>query len=288
MNNKFFQARRKEFITFGKFHATDYFYSCSSVFRSSMAQLNIVRASAGAGKTFRLTLEYLSHLYDNTDDFIHILAVTFTNKATEEMKSRIISVLHTLATGRSSEYLDPLLKITGRSEKEIRMKSDIILKKMLHHYSRFSVSTIDSFFQSVIRSFTREIGIQGGYRIEMDDDLVLQKAIDDLFTRIEHDKALCSWLTEFTENRIEESKSWNLKREILKLGSEIFKERYKQFSDNISKKLHNKDFLSHYRHEIFSISRSFESILNGYGKQAMESIGQNGLLVDDFYQKSRG
>jgi len=83
-----------------------------------MAQLNIVRASAGSGKTFRLTLEYLSHLYNNTDDFSHILAVTFTNKATEEMKSRIIRVLHELAMGRLSNYLQPLLTITGRSEKD--------------------------------------------------------------------------------------------------------------------------------------------------------------------------
>lgn len=253
-----------------------------------MAKLNIVRASAGSGKTFRLTLEYLSHLYENTDDFIHILAVTFTNKATEEMKSRIIGVLHRLATGKSGDYLGPLLKITGRTEKEIRLKSDIILKKILHNYSRFSVSTIDSFFQYIIRSFTREIGIQGGYRIEMDDNLILQKAIDDLFIRIEQETELRSWLTEFTENRIEESKSWNLKKEILRLGSEIFKERYRQFSDVIGKKLHNKDFLSEYRQELSRIKHSFESVMNRYGKQGVESIMQNGLSADDFYQKARG
>jgi ATP-dependent helicase/nuclease subunit A len=253
-----------------------------------MAKLNIVRASAGSGKTFRLTLEYLSHLYENTDDFIHILAVTFTNKATEEMKSRIIGVLHGLATGKSGEYLKPLLEITRRNEKEIRLKSDIILKKILHNYSRFSVSTIDSFFQYIIRSFTREIGIQGGYRIEMDDDLILQKAIDDLFMRIEKETELRRWLTEFTENRIEESKSWNLKQEILKLGSEIFKERYRQFSDVIGKKLQDKDFLSDYRQELSRIMHSFESVMNSYGKQGIESIKQNGLSTDDFYQKSRG
>ncbi|MBN2214223.1 MAG: UvrD-helicase domain-containing protein [Bacteroidales bacterium] len=253
-----------------------------------MEKLNIVRASAGSGKTFKLILEYLSHLYDNTGDFIHILAVTFTNKATEEMKSRIIGVLFELAIGMPSKYLEQLQERTGRTEKQIRLKSDVILKKILHNYSRFSVSTIDSFFQYIIRSFTHEIGIQGGYRIEMDDDLILQRAVDDLFIRIEHDKALCSWLTEFTENRIEESRSWNLKREILKLGSEIFKERYKQFSDVISKKLHNKDFLSDYRQQLFNIRYSFESALKEYGKQGMESISQNGLLVNDFYQKSRG
>jgi ATP-dependent helicase/nuclease subunit A len=253
-----------------------------------MAQLNIVRASAGSGKTFRLTLEYLSHLYDSTDNFSHILAVTFTNKATEEMKSRIINVLQGLAQGQSSNYLDPLIKITRRSEKEIRMKSDIILKKILHNYSRFSVSTIDSFFQNIIRSFTREIGIQGGYRIEMDDDLILQKAVDDLFAQVEQDRALRNWLIEFTKNRIEDSQSWNLKREILRLGGEIFKERYKQFSDDIGKKLHNKNFLSDYRRELLRIRHTFESILTGYGKEGIASMEQNGLLTDDFYQKNKG
>ena len=253
-----------------------------------MAQLTIVRASAGSGKTFRLTLEYLSHLYYNTDDFSHILAVTFTNKATEEMKSRIIRVLHELAMGRSSDYLQPLLIITNRSEKEIRLKSDIILKKILHNYSRFSVSTIDSFFQHIIRSFIREIGIQGGYRIEMDDDLILQKAIDNLFTRIEEDKALRNWLTEFTESKIEGSQSWNMKREMFRLGREIFKERYKQFSENIGKKLHDKNFLSDYRKELFRIRNNFKSILTGYGKSGIDTIDHNGLLIDDFYQKGKG
>ena len=253
-----------------------------------MAQLNIVRASAGSGKTFRLTLEYLSHLYNNTDDYSHILAVTFTNKATEEMKSRIIRVLSELAGGKSCEYLQPLLIITGRSEKEIRLKSDIILKKILHNYSRFSVSTIDSFFQHIIRSFIREIGIQGGYRIEMNDDLILQKAIDNLFTRIEEDKALLNWLTEFTESKIEGSQSWNMKREMTRLGREIFKEGYKQFSENINRKLHDKNFLSDYRKELFRIKNTFESILTGYGKDGVEAIEHNGLLVDDFFQKSKG
>ena len=227
----------KEFITFGKLRATSYFYFCTNLPRKSMAQLTIVRASAGSGKTFRLTLEYLSHLYNNTDDFSHILAVTFTNKATEEMKSRIIRVLHELAMGRSSDYLQPLLIITNRSEKEIRLKSDIILKKILHNYSRFSVSTIDSFFQHIIRSFIREIGIQGGYRIEMDDDLILQKAIDNLFTRIEEDKALRNWLTEFTESKIEGSQSWNMKCSGLE-------EKFSKRGTNSSAKILVKSFMT--------------------------------------------
>ena len=253
-----------------------------------MSLLHIVKASAGSGKTFRLTLEYLSHLYDETDNFRHILAVTFTNKATEEMKSRIINVLYQLASGIQNNYLKPLSALTGRNEKEIRMKSDIILKKLLHNYTRFSVSTIDSFFQSVIRSFTREIGIQGGYRIELDNDLVLQKATDNLFGLVDHDKTLLKWLTEFSENRIEETKGWDLKRDLLRLGSEIFKERYRQFSNETARKLHDKELLISYRKELSHITRKVEKELSDYGNQGITVIEQNGFQTDDFFQKSKG
>ncbi len=253
-----------------------------------MAILHIVRASAGSGKTFRLTLEYLSYLFEDTENFKHILAVTFTNKATEEMKSRIIGVLHELALGGPSKYLNPLIEKTGKTEKEIRLKSGIILKKILHNYSRFSVSTIDSFFQSIIRSFTREIGIQRSYILEMDDGLVLHKAIDDIFLRVGHDAVLRDWLVEFAKSRIEEARSWNLKGKIYDLGMEIFKEKYKQFSDSIINKLQDKTFLTSFKNELFKITKSFEVVLQDYGKQAMQVIRQNNLRVDDFYYKSKG
>ena len=109
--------------------------------------LTIYSASAGSGKTYKLTGIYLASLFRSRYNFRRILAVTFTHKATSEMKSRILDNLHKLAVGEKSEYLDELIKETNKSEEWIRSESKEILNAILHDFSRFSVSTIDSFFQ---------------------------------------------------------------------------------------------------------------------------------------------
>src|SRR5512137_967331 len=118
--------------------------------------LTIYSASAGSGKTYTLTEIYLMSLFRSRYNYRKILAVTFTNKATAEMKSRILENLHKLATDQSSDYLPVLMQSTGKPEEWIRKESAEILDTILHDFSRFSVSTIDSFFQKILRAFTRE------------------------------------------------------------------------------------------------------------------------------------
>ena len=113
--------------------------------------LTIYSASAGSGKTYRLTEIYLSAIFRSKYNYRKILAVTFTNKATAEMKSRILDHLSRLAGGKESEYLSGLLEATGKNEEVIRNDAKEILTSILHDFSRFSVSTIDSFFQKVLR-----------------------------------------------------------------------------------------------------------------------------------------
>ena len=253
-----------------------------------MSGLSVVCASAGSGKTHKITREFLKLLYKDTDNFRHILAVTFTNKATEEMKSRIIRELFNLSENRASEYLNYISEQTGFSEKAVRLKSDIILKKILHNYSRFSVSTIDSFFQKIIRSFTREIGIQSGFTIELDTENVLDKSIDRLLFNIEENTALKNWLIHFTKDRIEEGRGWNFKNDILELGREVFKEEFRIFSDDVSKKLGNKELLSDYYAELYKIINHFEEKLSEKGSGGMELISSHLLTVDDFSNKMTG
>ena len=253
-----------------------------------MSKLSIVRASAGSGKTHKITGEFLKLLYGDTDNFRHILAVTFTNKATEEMKTRIISELHRLASGEDSKYLDILKEYTEYPEKNIRTKSDTILKKILHNYSRFSVSTIDSFFQRIIRSFTREIGIQSGFTIELDIDRVLEEAIDRLFFASDEDMSLREWLVSFAINRTEEGRSWNFKKDISELGKQVFKEEFKEYSDKIAGKLNNKEFLKTYLSDLYKIKNHFESMLSEKGKRGLELISSYSLAIDDFSYKLHG
>ena len=132
--------------------------------------LKVYRASAGSGKTFRLTRDYIRLLFDADKSNHHrrILAVTFTNKATEEMKSRILLELHQLAKGAVSPYREELMEHLRLTEEDINSKAAKILINILHDYSSFSISTIDRFFQQVIRAFARDIGVHGGYALELD------------------------------------------------------------------------------------------------------------------------
>ena len=124
--------------------------------------LTIYRASAGAGKTHKLTGEYLMLLFSQPGAYRRILAVTFTNKATDEMKTRIVQELYHLASGRASDYIQLLSSAYSLTERQVREQARKILVAILHDYSAFNISTIDRFFQQTMRAFTREIGLQGG------------------------------------------------------------------------------------------------------------------------------
>jgi ATP-dependent exoDNAse (exonuclease V) beta subunit len=262
--------------------------------------LNIYRASAGSGKTYKLTENYLKLLFEN-DKQAHrnILAVTFTNKATDEMKSRILLELDKLASGEKSDHLEALQKPKSNkfsksvrfTEEEIREKAKNILIGILHDYSRFSVSTIDKFFQQVIRSFTREIGLQGGYNVELDQNKILSAAIDKMMYDLDkkENKELLKWLTKFSEEKIEQGGNWNIKRDIENLAKEIFTEEYKNFSSEIYEKLQDKKFMKNYRNELNEIKQEFETTLKALAENAISIITSNGLQTTDFpYGKNSG
>ena len=176
--------------------------------------LTIYRASAGAGKTHKLTGEYLMLLFSQPGAYRRILAVTFTNKATDEMKTRIVQELYHLASGRASDYIQLLSSAYSLTERQVREQARKILVAILHDYSAFNISTIDRFFQQTMRAFTREIGLQGGYGIEMDQELVLTEAIDNLLADLEkpESKDLLGWLLRFAEDKIEDGGGWSLRQ----------------------------------------------------------------------------
>ena len=145
---------------------------------SDFNHLLLIKASAGSGKTHRLTGEYLRLLFSAENQYRHILAVTFTNKATDEMKSRVVEELYKLTKEEGSSYLEELKKEFRLPENRIRERAATILESILHDYSAFSISTIDRFFQQTLRAFTREMGLSGGYKLELDNNFVLTQIID--------------------------------------------------------------------------------------------------------------
>lgn len=250
--------------------------------------LTIFSASAGSGKTWKLTEIYLTHLFESRYAYRKILAVTFTNKATAEMKSRILDHLNRLATGQKSDYLQSLMENGNRSEEWIRKEAGEILNHILHDFTRFSVSTIDSFFQKILRAFARDIGIHSGFNIELDHSVILSSAIDEMIASASSDSLLREWLTTYAISNIDEEKSWNLKTGISKLAEELFKERFKLLSADENSKLEDKKFLAAYVEKIKGLKISFEKQLVKQGKDAEEIYSRFELTEDMFYRKGQG
>lgn len=248
--------------------------------------LNLYRASAGSGKTYRLTQDYIRLLFTDRLPNAHRrqLAVTFTNKATEEMKLRIITELDKLACGEASGYRAALMGNFKLSENAVNSRAHELLKEILHDYSSFSINTIDRFFQQVLRSFTREIGLHGGYNIEIDTEEPLSTAIDGLLFSLDQkeNKRLFDWLMSFAQDQIENGKGWDVKYAIRNLAQEIFKERYKKRLPLIREKLYDRDFLSNYKKSLFVLRNSFEKEAKALGEQALNLIAKHGLTVTDF------
>ncbi|HOK52028.1 MAG TPA: UvrD-helicase domain-containing protein, partial [Bacteroidales bacterium] len=189
-----------------------------------MSQLQIVEASAGSGKTHRLVFEYLRLLLLNPDNYQHILAVTFTNKATEEMKSRIILELSKLqhicnsscnpSCERASAHLSSLSENLKLSAEDIAQKAGIALYNILHNYSRFSIMTIDSFFQQILRAFLREVGLGTSTRIELDEEWVIQQTVDQLLLDLDAGDELYQWLVHYMLEQIAQGKSWSVSEKL--------------------------------------------------------------------------
>ena len=245
--------------------------------------LTIYRASAGAGKTHKLTGEYLMLLFSQPGVYRRILAVTFTNKATDEMKTRIVQELYHLASGRASDYSQLLSSAYSLTERQVREQARKILGAILHDYSAFNISTIDRFFQQTMRAFTREIGLQGGYGIEMDQELVLTEAIDNLLADLEkpESKDLLGWLLRFAEDKIEDGGGWSL------LSREVFKESYKAFSEEVGKDIADKQALDAYKNELYAIIRSVEAEAKRLGEEGVALLKQFALQPSDFKGGSR-
>ena len=250
--------------------------------------LTIYSASAGSGKTYNLAGAYLEKLFLSRYSYRKILAVTFTHKATAEMKSRILEELNKLAVGSRSKYLTGLIQSTGKDEKTIRREAGEILYMILHDYSRFSVSTIDSFFQKILRAFVRDIGLHSGFNIELDHSLILALAVDKMIDSAAVDPLVKKWLTGYVRSNIEDEKSWDVRKNIISLAAELFNEKFRLLSEEEKTKLQDKDFLTSYINEMRSISSRFEREMKNLGKKCLSIISRFNLQDDLFYYRGRG
>lgn len=254
--------------------------------------LYIYKASAGAGKTHKLTGEYIRLLFSKPYAFRNILAVTFTNKATDEMKQRILQELHLLAQpGVKSDYLEQIMEFTGRDEVWVRGESRNMLISILHDYTSFRVSTIDKFFQLVMRAFARELGRMATYNVELDKDAVLAMAVDRMFADLDDpgNRRLLEWLIEYSLDAVDKGSSWNIKGEILKLGNQLFSESFKLAGEKCGKGVDgiSVDEVWEFKKRLSGVADSFVERAAALGKEGMACIAACGVELSDFSGKGR-
>lgn len=255
-----------------------------------MSKFIIYRASAGSGKTFELVWKYLEKVFEGPSAYKSILAVTFTNKAADEMKSRLFTELDRLDRDTAnSKYLDKLRARFNQPDSWIRDQAARIKSRMLHDFSRISVGTIDSFFQIILRSFAREAGLAPAFQLETDMERVLNEFATGIFKGIGKNPDAKEWLTGWIRERMENGEKWHrLEADIVKTGKELLKEEILAgIVDSGSEALAEKN-ISELKKRCVARVHDFRKVLDDLGDEARRTFEAHGLSPDDFWYKEAG
>ena len=260
-------------------------------------ELLVYKASAGSGKTFTLAVEYIKHLIANPRAYRQILAVTFTNKATTEMKERILQQLYGIwqADPASDVYLkrieEDLAHLHSDSQQagmavsyttsELRQRAGMALQYILHDYSRFRVETIDSFFQSVMRNLARELELSPNLNIELNNNEVLSDAVDALIDQLTPTSPVLTWLLAYIDERIADDKRWNVSDEIKRFGRNIFDEGYIERGELLRQKLRDPQAVRLYRDVLREMQTDALEQMKAFYDQFIGELEAHALSPDD-------
>lgn len=256
----------------------------------SIKPLTVYKASAGSGKTFTLATEYIRLLVENPQSYRNILAVTFTNKATEEMKMRILSQLYGIwkQLPESDNYLQNIQKKTGLAPNVISERAGLALNNLTHNYNYFRVETIDTFFQSVLRNMARELDLTTNLRIGLNDYQVEELAVDQLIEDLTTTDVMLQWILKYIMENISDDKSWNVIAQIKKFGQNIFKDYYKEVSITLEQKMSEAGFFENYTTSLRDLRNAAEEYMKEIGESFFDTLEGEGLNVDDLSSKQRG
>ena len=244
--------------------------------------MSIYKASAGAGKTFTLTVEYiLLLLRKGRKEFEHTLAVTFTNKATAEMKERILETLYGLkhnipeCDGYLKVIQDRLQELGEEMDDEmIRQRAGEALSSILHDYTHFRVETIDSFFQSVLRNLAHELGLTANLQVELNNDEVISRSVDRVIENMQNRKDVQGWIMDYVEEQLQTGERWNISGMIKQFARCIFEEAFQNRSEEEREKLSDSAQMSAFKKEM-------HAIINGCKSQLKEAADALEALVNE-------
>ena len=259
-----------------------------------MSQLILYKASAGSGKTYTLALEYIKELLlGEADTYRRILAVTFTKDATGEMKERILSDLYGLAFGTddSQNFLNSILKAlkeAGRPMEEtlIRRKAGEILNAVIHDYSRLYITTIDGFFQKVLRNLARELGRSSKFNIELNTSKIRMEAVNRMIENAHQDPQLLQWLTRYVENKLEQDGNWRFKEDVYRFSECIYDEFFQENETVLRSQLNeNPAIFSDLVKYHYALLQEYKAYFKKTYRQVIDLLNANQLEPSDFFRK---
>lgn len=251
--------------------------------------LTVYKASAGSGKTYTLSIEYIKLLIIQPQCYRKILAVTFTNKATEEMKIRILSQLYGIwkLLPDSRNYIDRITKDLDISESIASKQAGIALHNIIHDYSYFRIETIDSFFQGVLNNLARELDLTANLRVELNDYQIEQYAVDKLIEELHKKDELLKWILSYVKENIEDNKNWNVIGKIKKFGENIFRDYYKANSSRLNEVLQDKEKLHRFIDSLKTIRQRMKNAMKEQCERFNSIMSSSGIEINDLaYGKS--
>lgn len=251
--------------------------------------LYVGRASAGSGKTFSLTREYIRLLVDNPDNYRHILAVTFTNKATAELKSRIVDTLHAIAHDHpeAQPYVSQLTD-SRHTPEVVRQHAATALTAILHDYSRFRIETIDSFFQSIIRDLARELNLTANLRVDIDQDEALAEAVSHMIETMRQGDSTFNAIVGYVGEKMDANTNWKIDKELTDFSHNIFNEHYLKVEREMRRHISDPAFYGQYRQRLKARIRTAAEERTDLAQRFEKHCYTYGLQPDMFVGGGRG
>ncbi|MBO4435134.1 MAG: UvrD-helicase domain-containing protein [Bacteroidales bacterium] len=251
--------------------------------------IQIVKASAGSGKTYTLAREYIKLLLKSSDAaaYRHILAVTFTNKATDEMKRRILDELYRLSREpEKSPYFKYFMeeKLCS-SAADLKKRCQQQLYGILHDYSAFAVSTIDRFFQQTLRAFSREIGQFSAYQVSLDREALVEESVDRVLSSLTpENKDVVDWLVGGVKENLQRSSKFRLDDSLRKIAMSLRSEDYTQAAERYGMnedKLWTKENLRTLRTSLEKDIKAFEEQVPQAAQAVLDCLKECGVAPED-------
>lgn len=251
-------------------------------FLETASTFQVYNASAGSGKTFTLVKEYLKVLLSSEDiyTFQRVLAITFTNKAAAEMKERVLKSLKSFSEGEDTVLTSLLLEETSLDQETLQVRSEKILNAILQNYSAFYITTIDSFTYKIIKSFAFDLGLSQNFEVEMDAQELLSEAVDVLISRIGTDEELTDVLIDYSLEKTEDDKSWNIAYDLTEFARILLNEDDAAYFKKLSNKTIS-DFLV-LKNKAKKLTQEVERKFKIIGDKALELIASHNINHGDF------